>query len=325
MIRTAAKPQPLGTSASGLFCNPAQTVRSWYVAMPSRKLKRGNVAGMEMLGRRIALWRDDEDKAHAIDAVCPHLGADLSLGKVIDGGLRCPFHHWRFSPTGQCTDAPCEERTPNRSARAYRVAEKHGLVWLFNGPTPSFDLPAMPDQDNPKRFRRIIVKPLHLNCHPHLAIANGMDATHLDKLHGLAFTREPQLEQIDDYRMRLTIQGRPRSRWVRWITRTGTTDVQASFTTYGPSIAWLTFTRPLRFHAVFTARPDANGQTDTQTLLYLPRGFGLKAVRSAATLLCVLHADRPILNTIRFSPNFAASDQALMAFAKQVNAMEAES
>ncbi|MEM9111451.1 MAG: Rieske 2Fe-2S domain-containing protein [Planctomycetota bacterium] len=324
MIRTLSPPQPVGTSASGLFCNPGQTVQSWYVAMPSRRLRRGKVVGVDMLGRRIAFWRDNAGDVHAVDAACPHLGADLSLGDVIDGGLRCPFHHWRIGPDGACVDAPCERRTPNRSTRSYPVAEMHGLIWVFNGPTPSFEIPTLPEDDDPKRYRRVRVPPLHLNCHPHLALANGLDVTHFDKLHGLTFTSEPTLEQVDGNRLRVTISGRPPSRWVQAITRTRRADVEAVFTTIGPSIAWLTFTRPLRFHAVFTARPDANGQTDTQTFLYLP-GFGFKALRCAATLLCVLHADRPVLNSIKFKPGFVESDKALSLFARMINQMEPES
>ena len=324
MIRAINKPQPLGTSVSGAFCNPGQTVRSWYVVMPSRKLKRDKAVGIDMLGRRLALWRDRSGVAHAVDAACPHLGADLSLGKVVGDDLRCPFHHWRIGPGGRCVDAPCEKRTPSRGARPYPLAERHGLIWLFNGPSPAFELPTLPDDDKPGDYFRVLVKPLHLKCHPHLAIANGLDATHFDKLHGLTFTSEPVLEQLDDYRMQISFTGRPRSRWVRWVTHTGRDDVGAVFTSFGGSIAWLTFTSPLRFHAVFTARPDADGETDTQTILFLPRGLGVQALRCAATLLCVLHADRPILNSIQFRPGFVESDRAVIAFAKQINAMEAE-
>ncbi len=316
--------QPLGTSAAGAFCDPGRIVRSWYVVMPGRKLKRGTVAGVDMLGRRFAVWRDAEGTVHAMDAVCPHLGADLSLGHVVDRTLRCAFHHWRFDGEGRCVEAPCESTTPNRRARSYTVAEKFGLIWIYNGLKPAFELPDFDTGDSAGRYRRIRVPPLHLNCHPHLAIANGLDITHLDKLHGLAFTDAATLEQIDTHSLQLTIKGRPRSKWVRWITATRRADVEARFTTHGSSIAWLTFLRPVRFHTVFTARPDATGQTQTQTIVFVPKGFGLQPLRCAATLVSVLHADRAILNSIQFRPAFAHSDDALRAFAKLINQMEVE-
>jgi nitrite reductase (NADH) small subunit/3-phenylpropionate/trans-cinnamate dioxygenase ferredoxin subunit len=33
---------------------------------------------------------------HAIDDVCPHMGASLSGGFVEDGCVTCPWHYWRF-------------------------------------------------------------------------------------------------------------------------------------------------------------------------------------------------------------------------------------
>jgi nitrite reductase (NADH) small subunit len=33
---------------------------------------------------------------HAIDDLCPHMGASLSGGYVEDGVVTCPWHYWRF-------------------------------------------------------------------------------------------------------------------------------------------------------------------------------------------------------------------------------------
>jgi nitrite reductase (NADH) small subunit/3-phenylpropionate/trans-cinnamate dioxygenase ferredoxin subunit len=33
---------------------------------------------------------------HAIDDMCPHMGASLSGGYVEDGVVTCPWHFWRF-------------------------------------------------------------------------------------------------------------------------------------------------------------------------------------------------------------------------------------
>ena len=316
----AAEALPRGARA---FADPRRVVRGWYVLARAGGVKRRPM-GVDLLGRRVVVWRDGEGVAHAVDAVCPHLGADLSLGAVTPAGLRCPFHHWTFDGDGRCTDAPCEARTPDRRTRAYPVIERHGLLWLHNGGGPRYDVPDLPPGDPAGHYRRVIVPSLHLNCHPHLAIANGLDATHLDKLHGLRFTAEPRLREVDAYRLELTIRGRPAKRWIRAVTRTGRRDVEATFTTVGPSIAWLTFEQPLRFHVLFTARPDALGQTDTQTVIYLPRGLGLRAARAAATLLLVLHADRAVLNTLRFHRGFTDADAAQRRFAELVDAMEVE-
>jgi nitrite reductase (NADH) small subunit/3-phenylpropionate/trans-cinnamate dioxygenase ferredoxin subunit len=35
-------------------------------------------------------------EVHAIDDLCPHMGASLAGGAVEDGIVTCPWHAWRF-------------------------------------------------------------------------------------------------------------------------------------------------------------------------------------------------------------------------------------
>jgi nitrite reductase (NADH) small subunit len=46
-------------------------------------------------GKLIALFRCG-DQVHAIDDMCPHMGASLAAGHVEDGIVTCPWHAWRF-------------------------------------------------------------------------------------------------------------------------------------------------------------------------------------------------------------------------------------
>ena len=49
-----------------------------------------------VVGRQlIAVFRSGGEY-HAIDDVCPHMGASLSGGYVEDGIVTCPWHAWRF-------------------------------------------------------------------------------------------------------------------------------------------------------------------------------------------------------------------------------------
>lgn len=36
------------------------------------------------------------DTVFAVDAMCPHAGANLAKGEVCDGVVSCPVHFWRF-------------------------------------------------------------------------------------------------------------------------------------------------------------------------------------------------------------------------------------
>ena len=64
------------------FNNPNVVVQSWYVAARSADVRPGQVKSFNLLNRRITLFRDEKRASHAVDARCPHLGADLGHGRM---------------------------------------------------------------------------------------------------------------------------------------------------------------------------------------------------------------------------------------------------
>jgi nitrite reductase (NADH) small subunit/3-phenylpropionate/trans-cinnamate dioxygenase ferredoxin subunit len=48
------------------------------------------------LGNKIIAVFRVEGRYHAIDDVCPHMGASLSSGYLENGIVTCPWHAWRF-------------------------------------------------------------------------------------------------------------------------------------------------------------------------------------------------------------------------------------
>ena len=302
----------------GVFANPAVVVQSWYPAMRSRSVPAGAVRTLDLGPRRLAVYRDKDGQAHAIDARCPHLGADLSQGRVEAEGIRCAFHGWTFGADGQCRRAPGHERPPDRCARVYPVQERWGFVWIFNGPAPLFDLPAA---ESGVRWRTVALRPQRVACHPHLVLANGLDVSHYGPLHGLAFAEPPRLTVGDRFDVTLEMRGRPHSRLWRFASRTRSQDIVARFTTIGGSLAWSSVTTPLRFHVLFTGRPDREGRSVTQTIFFFRTGPGIEWVRAFGLMATLLHDDRRVLDAIEFRPAFSDADEPLKAFARVVDAL----
>jgi phenylpropionate dioxygenase-like ring-hydroxylating dioxygenase large terminal subunit len=208
-------------------------------------LKPGKVRSINMLNRRIVMYRDSQGRARALDARCGHLGADLGNGRVVDDGVQCPFHHWCWAADGSCLSAPPLRETPARRIRGYPTDERWGLVWLFNGPAPAFDLPSPPPE---LRCRVLRLPGKTIRCHPHLVIANGLDASHLESLHGLALSRPAVLSAPRPHQISLEIVGRPHSRRLQRWTGTTNEDFAAVFSTLGGNLAWLEVTRPFQFY-----------------------------------------------------------------------------
>jgi phenylpropionate dioxygenase-like ring-hydroxylating dioxygenase large terminal subunit len=202
----------------------------------------------------------------------------------------------------------------------YPVQERWGFVWIFNGPVPLFDLPAV---EPGIRWRTIALRPQRVACHPHLVLANGLDVSHYESVHGMAFTEPPQLTVGDRFDVSVHMRGRPQSRLWQWASGTRSRDIVARFTTIGGSLAWSTVMSPLRFHVLFTGRPDRAGRCITQTIFFLRTRPGVEWVRALGLMATLLHDDRRVLDTIEFRPAFSTADEPLRAFARVVNALGA--
>jgi nitrite reductase (NADH) small subunit/3-phenylpropionate/trans-cinnamate dioxygenase ferredoxin subunit len=58
-------------------------------------LKEGEGKTVTVGGKLVAVFRCG-DRYHAIDDMCPHMGASLGDGYAEDGIVTCPWHAWRF-------------------------------------------------------------------------------------------------------------------------------------------------------------------------------------------------------------------------------------
>lgn len=55
----------------------------------------GEGVTVELDGRLVAIF-NSAGQYHAIDDLCPHMGASLGAGAVENGVVTCPWHAWRF-------------------------------------------------------------------------------------------------------------------------------------------------------------------------------------------------------------------------------------
>lgn len=106
---------------------------TWYAIgftkeLTNRPLKK------KIVGKDIVLFRDEEGKARAVYAYCPHRGADLSLGCVQQGKLACAYHGWEFDGEGNCLHIPSQPDKPIPKfahTESYPVTERAGLIWVY--------------------------------------------------------------------------------------------------------------------------------------------------------------------------------------------------
>jgi len=178
----------------------------WHpVALPG-DLQQAPLA-VRLLARDVVLWRDAAGVPQAFADQCPHRGARLSLGRVTDGRLECPYHGWQFAAGGQCVKVPALPAfTPpaTHCASAFEVREALGLVWLRLVPG-DVDLPAFAAEDD-AQLRKLNCGPYDVATSAPRIVENFLDMSHFGFVHeGWLGTREATA--IDDYLVAPTSTG----------------------------------------------------------------------------------------------------------------------
>ena len=106
----------------------------WYVVAKSADLKSGTPLGVTRLGRKLVLWRDAQGKAHCVEDSCPHRGAPLSRGLVMDGQLTCRYHGVVVDGTGRIERVPAMPDCPlegRKAIDAFEVREVADGVFAY--------------------------------------------------------------------------------------------------------------------------------------------------------------------------------------------------
>ncbi|NEP39904.1 MAG: Rieske 2Fe-2S domain-containing protein [Okeania sp. SIO2G4] len=115
--------------------------KQWYPVTPINYLDPSHPTPITLLGKRLVIWQDKQEKWIAMDDTCPHKLAQLSLGSIDKNGyLMCRHHGWCFDGTGKCTNIPMlsEEKaleTACNSERSqvtiYPTQVLQDLLWVW--------------------------------------------------------------------------------------------------------------------------------------------------------------------------------------------------
>ncbi|AMP04990.1 rieske [2Fe-2S] domain protein [Collimonas pratensis] len=96
---------------------------------------------MKILGLGIVLFRLRSGMAVALVDQCVHRGTRLSVGKIADDCLVCPYHGWRYDAQGQVVHIPTIDGCQPGAAssghqfrqRQLQLRQQDGLIWVYRG------------------------------------------------------------------------------------------------------------------------------------------------------------------------------------------------
>ena len=92
---------------------------------------------LKLLGEKLIAFRDTSGRVGIMDHRCPHRCASLFFGRNEENGIRCVYHGWKYDVDGNCLDManvpPHQDFKHKIKAKAYKTAERNGVVWVLMG------------------------------------------------------------------------------------------------------------------------------------------------------------------------------------------------
>jgi phthalate 4,5-dioxygenase oxygenase subunit len=179
-----------GTPAGDLFR------RYWLPALLAHELPRPDAppVRVKLLSERLIAFRDSDGRLGLMDEFCAHRGVSLWFARNEEGGLRCPYHGWKYDVTGQCMEVPSEpEESGFRQRiklRSYPLVQVGGILWTHMGepeqrpPLPEWEPFQVPEGQayTSKRWQE---------SNWLQALEGGIDSSHVSWLHSSGLKSDP--------------------------------------------------------------------------------------------------------------------------------------
>lgn len=141
---------------------------------------------VKLLSERLIAFRDSGGRLGLIEEFCAHRRVSLWFGRNEEGGIRCPYHGWKYDVAGNCLEIPSEPEDSTFcseiSLTSYPCVERGGIVWTYMGPPehqpqpPAFEWTTVPES---QRFHSKRLE----ECNYLQALEGGIDSSHVGWLH----------------------------------------------------------------------------------------------------------------------------------------------
>ncbi|WP_339141745.1 Rieske 2Fe-2S domain-containing protein [Pseudoalteromonas galatheae] len=162
----------------------------WYAVAMAADIPVKGVEATRVCGEEVVVYRAQSGEINVVNAFCPHLGAHLGFGGIVQGeSIRCPFHGWRFDCSGSCDDVPEMQKPIKVKIGTFPSKIVNGMVMVWW--SPERDKKRQPSWDiEPVDLTGWTEPVLHeeciwiLNTHVQEIAENGVDIAHFSVVHG---------------------------------------------------------------------------------------------------------------------------------------------
>jgi phthalate 4,5-dioxygenase oxygenase subunit len=168
----------------------------WIPALLAEELPENDCppVRVKLLSERMIAFRDSEGRYGLIDEFCAHRGVSLWFGRNEHGGIRCPYHGWKYDYTGQCLEVPSEPVESGFCQKVkltgYPLVKVGDVLWTYMGPAEH--KPPLPEWE----FARVPAEQTFTSkrlqeCNWLQAMEGGIDSSHVSWLHSGNLNSDP--------------------------------------------------------------------------------------------------------------------------------------
>lgn len=181
-----------------VLCDEDNYNLNWYVIGEENKMKKNKISKVTIWGKNYAVWNNGTNY-YSIDDACSHRGASLSIGKLKNNNIICPYHAYEFDHNGTLTSVPGLEiftNSPCQNLNAYPVIVRNGWVYMniinmnIYRPDESnikiFEEPESKDE----RFKAILLN-REFNAYSRIVNENSLDIMHIGFVHTFGNKQNP--------------------------------------------------------------------------------------------------------------------------------------
>jgi len=168
---------------------------NWYVIGEKNNFKNNKLYKIKIWNNDYVLMRSN-DSYYAMDNYCSHRGASLSLGKINNNNIVCPYHAYEFNNKGVLCKIPglIFSNTNVHNQNTYEVIEKNNWVYLNTINKIFYNASKINIYQEPesfdKDFKSIFLN-LNFNTYGRLVSENSLDIMHIGFVHTFGNSKNP--------------------------------------------------------------------------------------------------------------------------------------
>jgi len=106
----------------------------WFPVAFAADLGEGVMIPFDLFNVPWVAFRDANGQVGCVKDECAHRACPISLGKLVDGKVQCPYHGWEYNTGGECVKMPSIKKLlPDVFVDAAPVVERDGLLRVWAG------------------------------------------------------------------------------------------------------------------------------------------------------------------------------------------------